>query len=69
MHMFNSISPGLMRDFNVDAVALGTLSSTYLMADVVFLLPAGLVLDRISTRTIILMTMSLWIGGKWGFAL
>lgn len=68
MHMFNSISPGLMRDFSVDAVSLGYLSSTYLYADVIFLLPAGLILDRFSTRTVILSSMTLCIGGTLGFA-
>lgn len=69
MHMFNSISPSLMRAFSVDAVSLGYLSSTYLYADVCFLLPAGLILDRFSTRTVILTSMTLCIGGTFGFAL
>lgn len=69
MHMFNSISPSLMRSFSVDAVSLGYLSSTYLYADVCFLLPAGLILDRFSTRRVILTSMTLCIGGTFGFAL
>jgi MFS family permease len=69
MHMFNSISPGLMQDFSVDAESLGYLSATYLYADVAFLLPAGLILDHFSTRRVILLSMSLCVGGTLGFAI
>ena len=69
MHMFSSISPELMRDFSLNAEQLGFLSASYLYADVVFLLPAGMILDRISTRTVIIAAMAICITGTLGFAL
>ncbi len=69
MHMFNAINDSLRTAFNVDATQLGVLSSTYLWGDVAFLLPAGMLLDRFSTRTILLIALAVCIGGTAGFAL
>lgn len=69
MHMFNAINDSLRSAFNVDATQLGILSSTYLWGDVAFLLPAGMLLDRFSTRTILLIALTVCIGGTAGFAL
>lgn len=69
MHMFNSISAQLMEEFHLNAANLGYLSATYLFADVIFLMPAGLLLDRFSTRNIILIALSLCIMGTVVFAL
>ena len=57
MGMFNSISQELMRDFSINAGQLGFLSATYFYADVIFLLFAGILVDRISIRVIILSAM------------
>jgi MFS family permease len=57
MGMFNSISQELMQDFSINAGQLGFLSATYFYADVIFLLFAGILVDRISIRTIILSAM------------
>jgi len=57
MGMFNSISQELMRDFSINAGQLGFLSATYFYADVIFLLFAGILVDRISIRIIILSAM------------
>ncbi|MES2142074.1 MAG: MFS transporter [Pseudomonadota bacterium] len=57
MGMFNSISQDLMRDFSINAGQLGFLSATYFYADVIFLLFAGILVDRISIRRIILSAM------------
>ena len=69
LHMFNSLSTHLMRDFSINAWQLGLLSNTYLMADVVFLLPAGIILDRFSVRRVILCAITLCVMGTIGFAL
>lgn len=69
MHMFNAINDELRLAFHADASQLSFLSSTYLWADVLFLLPAGILLDRLSTRHIILMAMAICIIGTLGFAL
>ncbi|MFZ0219107.1 MAG: MFS transporter [Candidatus Aquirickettsiella sp.] len=57
MGMFNSISQELMRDFSINASQLGFLSATYFYADVIFLLFAGILVDRFSIRRIILSAM------------
>lgn len=69
MHMFNAISGSLMAEFHVGAAELGNLSAMYLYADVIFLFPAGLLLDRFSTRKVILTALVLCIVGTGGFAL
>ncbi|MFU8797123.1 MAG: MFS transporter [Gammaproteobacteria bacterium] len=69
MQMFNSISTDLMREFSLNAKQLGYLSATYLLADVIFLLPAGLLIDRFSTRTIILVALSLAVSSTFLFSI
>jgi MFS family permease len=59
MQMFNAISHSLLGDFHVGATTLGYISSSFFLANVIFLFPAGMLLDRFSTRTIILISM--WI--------
>ena len=69
MHMLNSISPFIIKEFNLSATSFSYLSATYLLADVCFLIPAGMLLDRYSTRHIILIAMGFCIAGTFGFAL
>lgn len=57
MHMFNAISPDLMKDFHMSATTLGYVSASYFYADVIFLFPAGILLDRLSSRKVILTAM------------
>ena len=61
MGMFNSISQELMQAFSINASQLGFLSATYFYADVLFLLAAGMLVDRFSIRYIILSAMSIVI--------
>lgn len=68
MNMFNAIAPSIERTFHVNATALGRLSADYFWADLLFLFPAGLLLDRFSTRKIILLAMGLCVGSTFGFA-
>ena len=67
LHVMNALSPMLMRDLGLNATQFGTLSSTYLFADVIFLLPAGILLDRFSVRKVILVALFLCILGTLGF--
>jgi len=67
LHVMNAISPLLMRDLGLNATQFGALSSTYLLADVIFLLPAGILLDRFSVRKVILVALFLCIVGTMGF--
>lgn len=69
MNMFNAISSDLMRDFSIKATELGKLSAIYFYASVLFLPIAGTLLDRFSTRRIILITILLCTVGIASFAL
>ncbi len=66
--MFNSISSNLMQSFHINAEQLGTLSSVYFLANVIFLFPAGMLLDRMSTKKIILVSLSICVLGTFLFA-
>ncbi len=67
-HMLNAISPMLIRDLSLSTTEFSALCSTYLLADVIFLIPAGILLDRIPIRKIILYSLALCILGTFGFA-
>ncbi len=69
MHMFNAINDELRTAFSVNATQLGILSSTYLFGDVALLLPAGMLLDRFSTKSILLIALAICIAGTVGFSL
>ena len=55
MAMFNSLGEPMMRDLHLQASGLAGLSSAYFYANVLFLFPAGMILDRFSTRRVILI--------------
>jgi len=57
MNMFNAVSTDLMRDFSLHATKLGKLSAYYFYANLIFLPIAGVLLDRFSTRLIILSAL------------
>jgi MFS family permease len=67
-HMMNAISSYLMKDLQMNATSFGKLCATYLLADVIFLLPAGIILDRFSTRKVILSALLICIVGTIGFS-
>jgi MFS family permease len=68
LHMMNAISPLLMKDLGLSATSFGYISATYLLADVFFLLPAGMILDRFEVRKVILSALFLCVLGTIGFA-
>lgn len=68
MNMISSLAPYLMRDFSIDATKLGNLSATYFYATILFLLPAGQILDRISTRKVVLTALLVCILGTYCFS-
>lgn len=68
LNMFDAISRNLMQDFNVSATLLGALSAIYFVANVLFLFIAGNILDRFSTRRIILTALTICIIGVVGLA-
>lgn len=59
MNMFNTINADLMRTFNINASQISNLSAFYFYSDVLFLFPAGIILDHFSTRKIIVLALSL----------
>ena len=69
MQMFNAINESLRDVFTSSATDLSFLSSTYLWGDLLFLLPAGVLLDRYSTRKIIIYSMLMCIVSTFGFAM
>lgn len=56
-NMFASIADHVMRDFGIGANKLVYLSSAYYLANVVFLLGAGLLLDRTSIKKVLVVAM------------
>lgn len=69
LNMFDTISFSLMQTFKISAVELGRLSAFYLLANVMFLIPAGMILDRVTTRTVILIALAICILGTLGLSL
>ena len=69
LNLFDVINQPLRDEFNIDAAQLSWMSSTYLWADILFLLPAGVILDRFSTRWVILTAMFVCVMSTVGFAL
>lgn len=58
VNMFNALDPSLYRAFHLtDTTLLGQLSASYMYATVLFLFPAGMILDRFSTRKLIIGAM------------
>jgi MFS family permease len=68
MMMFNAINPSLMRAFHITAMHVGMISSSYFLANIIFMFPAGIMLDRFSTRKIILVAMVLCVAGTLLFS-
>ncbi len=61
MNMLNPIATTLMRDFSINAEQLGTLSAMYFYGNFLMLFVAGLLLDRISTKKLLSLSMLLSI--------
>lgn len=69
MSMFNAINPELIRDFSVSSTQLGSLAAAYFYANILFVFPAGLIVDRFSTKKIILSAMVLCVAGTMLFSM
>ncbi len=67
-NMFSSIATDVMAAFHINAESYSRLSSIYFLANVIFLFPAGTILDRFSTKRVILISLSLCILGTFLFA-
>jgi MFS family permease len=69
LNLFDVINQSLRDDFHIDAGQLSWMSSAYVWANILFLLPAGVLLDRFSVRRVILAAMLVCIVGTIGFGL
>lgn len=68
MNMLNAISHDVMACFNLNTTSFGKLAAFYFYATVLFLFPAGQILDRFSTRRVVLSSLSLCTIGTFLFA-
>jgi MFS family permease len=68
MNMLNAISNSLIQEFFLSPVQLGLFSASFFYANAIFLLPAGILLDRFSTKKIVITVVCLCIGGTLLFA-
>lgn len=69
LNLFNAIDVQLMQDFQLNAPQLGQLASMYFYANALFLFPAGILLDRFSTKKLLLCAIALCTVGTFVFAL
>jgi MFS family permease len=69
LNLFNAIDVQLMKAFNLNAAQLGGLSSFYFFANLIFLFPAGILLDRFSTKKILLCAVTLSTLGTFFFSI
>ncbi len=67
--MMNVLNIHMLRSFDINTKNLGIISSSYFFASLLSLLPAGILLDRFSTRTLILSAMSTTVLSTYLFAL
>ena len=63
MNMFNSLSVSFQNTFALSALQIGLVSAFYFLSDSILLYPVGVVLDRTSSRKMILFGMVLCIAG------
>lgn len=68
-NMFASINNEIIEDFHTDLLGCSWMSSMYYLANVVFLFPAGVILDRYSTKKVILISLMTCICGTFLFAM
>ena len=69
LNVFDVINPDLSIDFHLLPSELSWMSSMFVWANVLFLLPAGFILDRFSLRSVILSAMLCCVLGTFGFAM
>jgi len=69
MNLFNAINEQLREEYRLDAVQLGQLFSMYFYANFIFLFPAGSILDRYSTRKVLIFAIILSTLGTFIFSM
>ena len=65
MNMFNVLSSTFEQHFHLNAFAIGMVSAFYFLSDSVLLYPVGVLLDKFSSRVLILVGMLMCIAGTF----
>ena len=68
MNMFNTINADLMCAFNINGIQVSNLSAAYFYADIILLFPAGIILDKFSTRLVLSIAMAVTVAAMFVFA-
>jgi MFS family permease len=68
LNSFNSLEPLLQQSYHLSMAQVGNLSAYYFYANVLFLLPAGMLLDRFSVRRVVLAAMAVTVLASACFA-
>ncbi len=69
LNMFNTLTPHLMHDFAINAKQASIISSYYFWSEISMLFIAGIIIDRVSTRKLILFFMTLCVTSTFLFSL
>ena len=67
INMFNALYPAMSEKFNVSGETLSMLSSMYFYGNILLLFPAGILLDRFSTKKLMLFAVTLSLLGTLTF--
>ncbi|MCB1828470.1 MAG: MFS transporter, partial [Coxiellaceae bacterium] len=68
LNIFNSLNAAFVSEFHISEAELGNLSAFYFYANILFLFPAGMIIDRVSTRRLILTAMTVCVSSTFIFA-
>jgi MFS family permease len=68
MNLFNSLHGPISETFHMNPLQVSYLAATYFYANVIFLIPAGLLLDRFSPRKLMLTTLMVMVLSIIAFA-
>ncbi len=69
LNLFDVINQRLRSSFHIDATQVSWMSSTFVWANLFFLLPAGFILDRFPAHRVILSALFVCLLGTIGFGL
>lgn len=67
-NIMGSFSDFIIKEFHIDATKIAFATSSMFYANIIFLIPAGLIIDRISVRKVLLINMLIAILGTLIFA-
>lgn len=69
LNMMGAINLAISADFHINATQVSRLSAAYFLANVILLIPAGLLLDRYSPRRLILITLTICVLATFFFGM